>query len=416
MPATLAPSPPSRPAGRFARFAWWATALGGAALAAVGLPLRYRELAVLCAEACADNQLRLSDAPTLSRFGLTVEFYAGYVVALYAAFMLVSAAVALLLRWRRGADSTALLASISLLAQGVTAGLGSATLPEAWDYLNTILLLVWYTSLVNLLYSFPDGRYIPRVARWSWLPWLIWFVLGVVYALSTAQDPPVIFWSVLVGVMVGVFVLGGVAQIYRYRRISTRTQRQQTKLVVAGFAVYIATEIAYSLYSGWLAPALGLPEGGLAPQMIYTLLDVTSLLIVPLAIGAAVLRYRLWDIDLVINRTLVYSVLTALLALAYFASVAVLQNGAALFTGERQSALVTVLSTLLIAALFAPVRTRVQRFIDRRFFRRRYDAARTLAAFGETLKDDVNMEELRGDLLAAVHESMEPEHVSLWVR
>ena len=408
--------PAPRPAGRFARFAWWATAVGGAALAAVGLPLRFRELATFCAETCADGQLRLSDVPTLNRYGLSPQFYAGYLVALYGFFMLVSVVVALVLRWRRGADHTALLASMSLLAQGVTAGLGSATLPETWDYLNTILLLVWYTSLVSLLYSFPDGRYLPRVARWSWLPWLIWFILGVIYALATAQDPPAVFWAVLVGVMIGVFVLGGVAQIYRYRRISTRTQRQQTKLVVAGFAVYIGTEIVYAVYSNWLQPALGLPDGGLGPHMLYVLLDVAALLIVPLAIGAAVLRYRLWDIDLVINRTLVYGALTALLAVAYFASVAVLQNGAALFTGERQSALVTVLSTLFIAALFAPVRTRVQRFIDRRFFRRRYDAARTLAAFGDTLKDDVNLEELRADLLGAVHESMEPEHVSLWVR
>jgi hypothetical protein len=123
----------------------------------------------------------------------------------------------------------------------------------------------------------------------------------------------------------------------------------------------------------------------------------------------------LWDIDVVIQRTLVYSVLTALLTAAYFASVVVLQAGAMAVTGQRGSALVTVLSTLLIAALFMPLRAMVQGFIDRRFFRRKYDAARTLAEFGANLRDDVDLAHLRATLLTAVGEVMQPEHAGLWI-
>jgi hypothetical protein len=128
------------------------------------------------------------------------------------------------------------------------------------------------------------------------------------------------------------------------------------------------------------------------------------------------LRYRLWDIDLLINRALVYGALTLLLALGYFGAVVVLQAVFQAVAGQARSALVTVLSTLIIAALFGPLRNRLQAAIDRRFYRRKYDAARTLAQFGASLRDEVNLENLSADLLAAVEETMQPEAVGLWLR
>ena len=137
--------------------------------------------------------------------------------------------------------------------------------------------------------------------------------------------------------------------------------------------------------------------------------------IVPLALVVAVMRYRLWDIDLLINRTLVYGMLTAILAGTYFAIVVLIQMAFRAATGQ-ESAVAVVASTLVIAALFLPLRRRIQDFIDRRFNRRRYDAARTLAAFSARMRDEVDLERLSGALVSVVEETMQPAHVSLWLR
>lgn len=140
------------------------------------------------------------------------------------------------------------------------------------------------------------------------------------------------------------------------------------------------------------------------------------LLLIPLSIGIAILRYRLYDIDILINRTLVYGTLTVLLAVVYIGSIVLLQQLFLQLTGQRQSALVTVISTLAIAALFQPLRRRIQGVIDRRFYRRKYDAARTLADFSATLREQVDLEQLNERLVAVVEETMQPSHVFLWLR
>ena len=138
---------------------------------------------------------------------------------------------------------------------------------------------------------------------------------------------------------------------------------------------------------------------------------------IPVAIGVAILKYHLYDIDLVINRTLVYGVLTAVLALIYFGGVTATQAISRSLTGqEEQPQLVIVTSTLVIAALFNPLRRRIQAFIDRRFYRRKYDAAKTLDAFSAKLRDETDLDALSGELIGVVGETMQPAHVSLWLR
>jgi hypothetical protein len=135
----------------------------------------------------------------------------------------------------------------------------------------------------------------------------------------------------------------------------------------------------------------------------------------PIAIGIAILRYRLYDIDILINRTLVYGSLTAMLVALYFGGIVVLQRLFVVLTSQR-STLAVVASTLAIAALFNPLRRRVQGFVDRRFYRRKYDARKTLEAFSAKLRDETDIDALSDDLMGAVRETMQPSHVSLWLR
>ncbi len=146
--------------------------------------------------------------------------------------------------------------------------------------------------------------------------------------------------------------------------------------------------------------------------MVLTTVGVVSS---PVAMGVAIFRYRLYQIDLIINRTLVYGSLSAILVAIYFGGIVVLQRVFVLLTGQ-QSTLAVVASTLLIAALFTPLRRRIQSFIDRRFYRRKYDAAKTLEAFSTHLRNETDLEALSDDLVGVVRETMQPAHVSLWLR
>ena len=205
--------------------------------------------------------------------------------------------------------------------------------------------------------------------------------------------------------------IGSMAQIYRYARVSSPAQRQQTKWVVFSVTGSVLGVTSVSL------PVLFLPslsQPGMS-NLAYKLIAL-SVLLVPLSFAISILRHRLWDIDIIIRRTMIYSALTGALALAYFSSVVALQGLFRALTGQGQNQFVTVLSTLAIAALFAPLRRRVQDVIDRRFYRKKYDAAKTLAAFAATCRDETDLDKLTASLIAVVQETMQPEHVSLWLR
>jgi hypothetical protein len=203
-------------------------------------------------------------------------------------------------------------------------------------------------------------------------------------------------------------------QLYRYRRVYTPRQRQQTKWLVFG-VVLGALEVGLAYLIGAVVPSL------LAPDSPYQLLNVVFVglewMAIILALGVAILQYHLWDIDTLINKALVYGLLTGLLGALYASLIIGLESLAGLFTEQTASSpLALVLATLVIAALFAPVRRRLQALIDRRFYRRKYDASRTLAAFSATLRDEVDLNDLREHLLAVVQETMQPASATLWLR
>jgi hypothetical protein len=201
--------------------------------------------------------------------------------------------------------------------------------------------------------------------------------------------------------------------VLRYRR-SRGEEREQIKWIA--FAASVVVIVYLIAMVGSLFFPLG--WGGAGTPLWLGLLQQAALVsftAVPIAVGFAVLKYRLYDIDIVINRTLVYGSLTVTLVALYFGGIVVLQRIFVTLTGQ-QSTLAVVASTLLIAALFTPLRRRIQSFIDRRFYRRKYDARKTLEAFSATLRDETDLEALNDDLVGVVRETMQPAHVSVWLR
>jgi len=236
-------------------------------------------------------------------------------------------------------------------------------------------------------------------------------VISAAVIWSSAISPDVGFNAPPSPVQLSVVLLGGVAagSVIVGRRNARGIERQQIKwLLYVGPLFFIAVGLHIGFYYFWLA------ESSWGLWASYLLVAIGGLS-GPIAIGIAILRYRLYEIDLIINRTLVYGSLTATLVALYFGVIVVLQRLFVLLTGQ-QSTLAVVASTLLIAALFTPLRRRIQGFIDRRFYRRKYDARKTLEAFSTKLREETDLEALRGDLVGVIRETMQPAHVSLWLR
>jgi hypothetical protein len=217
--------------------------------------------------------------------------------------------------------------------------------------------------------------------------------------------------SVISGILISALISLVIAQVYRYRRVSTPTQRQQTKWVVYSLAVTIVTII------------LGIPvlivsalvQNGSLFSSVANIVANALLILLPISFGVAILRYRLWDIDVLINRTLVYGALTASLAFVYFGLIFALQYPLRGLINQKNDVAIVV-STLAIYALFQPLRRRIQNIIDRRFYRRKYDAAKIVATFSSTLRQEVDLDTLREQFIAVVQETMQPAHISLWLR
>ena len=292
--------------------------------------------------------------------------------------------------------------------------------PQTWLWVPGVLLL-----LVFLPLYFPDGRLLSL--RWRPVMWLAIFVSGVTVVIwaffpgrvgdawditnplgLAALRPAIWALEVVKAVLFLGFILSSVVSLaVRFRR-SKGQERQQMKWLTYAAATVVGMVLLTALLEA--ASLVFLSE--------VTAL-ATDLLIagIPVGVGIAVLRYRLYDIDRIINRTLVYGSLRPLLALVYLGGVTATQAIFRTLTGEQeQPQLAIVVSTLIIAALFNPLRRRIQSFIDRRFYRRKYDARKTLEAFSAKLRDETDLEALNNDLVGVVRETMQPAHVSLWLR
>ena len=260
-----------------------------------------------------------------------------------------------------------------------------------------------------LLMLFPTGRLPSR--SWRPLGWISAIsgvvLLGLNIVFTTPDKVGGVITAITVLVATVIFasiVLSAISLVFRYRRASG-VERQQLKWFALA-AVLIGVYIVGGAPLGF-EQVLG--NGG------WTLLEAATNMGLYLAVGVAILRYRLYSIDVLINRALVYGLLTATLVALYLGAIVVLQRLFVALTSQ-QSTLAIVASTLAIAALFSPLRRRIQVFIDRRFYRRKYDARKTLEAFSARLRDETDLEALNNDLVGVVRETMQPAHASLWVR
>jgi serine/threonine protein kinase len=347
----------------YARIVWLVLVVLTFSVWIASLPDYVTELQTVCRRAaCAYGQLSLDTVVALQHFDLSVGSYATFMFALTLLLAVVFFGVGGLIFWRKPDDWMALLFALGLVLGGMTSViLTVGTSSSAW---RLPILLVGELLVLSFFLAFtlfPDGRFVPPWTRWLFLVISILSVaLGVFVFFKNPFTAPLWIRIPLVLVICSAYTSLIIAQIYRYRYVSTLVQRQQTKWVVSGL-----TAIVVVLVGGFL-PTLLFP-GSLYPLGYQSVLLLTTSL-VPAALGIALLRYRLWDIDVLINRTLVYGTLTIALALLYLGCVVLLQQLVLVFTGQHSPpVLVIVISTLAIAALFQPLRHRIQQLIDRRF-------------------------------------------------
>ena len=299
----------------------------------------------------------------------------------------------------------------------------------AGDFVASFAVHLWHPALGLLTFSFllfPHGRLLSP--RWRIVAWVsaISCVTALISGMleyeflreytwpenmsfvkplftgSLAEVAATVFWYSSMVILAMLFVSGG-SLVLRLRR-SVGEERQQLKWVVYSVALL----------------AFAVPSTILVIIVVQSLESVRVFFavlfpLIPISVGIAILRYRLYDIDRIINHTLVYGALTVMLVAVYAGSIVILQGFLRALTGQ-ESQLAIVASTLAVAALFAPLRRRIQSFIDRRFYRRKYDARKTLEAFSATLRDETDLDALSDDLVGVVRETMQPAHVSLWLR
>ena len=382
---------------------------------AAGVPAEFVLLHYPCPTArCTTGQLPSAGLRALEDIGFSLDSFAIYLTAIDIAFAAVWFAVAALIFWRRSDDRMGLLVSLALLTFGIATypfTLEALTIRHpAWDIPVDFLHFLGSASFGLFLYLFPDGRFVPRWTRWVALVWIIW-QLPAYFFPHWRLDPDAwylwaqaIVWPVAMGTVV-------YAQAYRYLRVSSATQRQQIKLVVFGIASALSVFIGANLALGAFAPTPTSPRT-LTALLIGYLLVYAAMLLIPLSIGVAILRDRLFDIDLIINRTLVYGVLTTSVVLLYVLVVGAL--GAALQV--QGSLIVSLIATGLAAVMFQPLRDRLQRGVNRLMYGDRDDPYAVISRLGQRLESTLAPDAVLPAVARTVKEALKLPYVAIQLR
>jgi hypothetical protein len=325
--------------------------------------------------------------------------------------VLVLGGISLLILFKRGQDRFSLYVATAFILfstfSGHTAAIVGGAFPALQPALVPLSVYAWM-SIFMIFFAFPDGRFVPTWVGGAAGLLVITFTITI---LRQGSDSPPVPMLLLIFGLIGVGVGN---QIYRYRNISTPSQRQQTKMVL--FSLML-------IFTILLASAVPLIQGraidpGSPAALLMLAFSGTSGFIVgmlPLSIAVAILRYRLWDIDVLIRRTLVYALVSGMLGMVYLGVVTILQ---AVFesASQQSSTLGIVLSTLVIAAIFNPLRLRIQNGVDRRFYRQKYNAEQALSVFAAAARQETNLVELTRQVVGVVEQTVQPEQISLWLR
>jgi len=390
---------------RMCRFLWLPVAALMFAYFLVSIPGVVRASKRICSDAnpsnCLSSQLTLVYVHALQDLHIPLGVGTTLSTFLALAVPILFWIMACFIYWRKGRDWIGLVTSLTLI---LFACLDNA-LPSYVGYplpiqlANNVANIAIYPAMMLMLYTFPTGRFDPR---WTAI---LFAIIVVITAL-----PSHLGLGLASGVIVGAIQLSALfIQIYRYRHVYGALERQQTKVFVFGLGITIALLLMSELLGA--APLPVWQQIALGPMWLLIWLALL------LSISVPILRYRLWDVDILINRTLVYGSVTATLVATYVGLILLLQGIVRLITGGlSQQPLVIAVSTLTIAALIQPVRSYLQRAIDRRFYRRRYDAAKVVATFTSALPREVDLDEVGSHLIGVVHETMQPRFAGLWLR
>lgn len=399
---------------RFAVISWVLIALAYLIFFLADLRLDFAQLQIPCTGIdCNYLAISKAEVDVLTSWGLSSLAYSMFMNGATVLAVAASWILGGMILWRQGASWIGWSISLVLIILPITIISDSDNLAANYPRIfipSVILSFVGTFIMFLFFYLFPNGRFYPR---WAIIPFITSFLFFTIFSFETLgliSLPPLVNQAGTILILT-IILMAGVFQILRYQRNSTTLERQQTKWLLLGIIFII---LCFPLWFLFFGEEVSIPPG--YPRLLasmggwFVIMLLTTAL--PVTMAVAIQRYRLWDIDLVIRRTLQYSLLTGLLVLVYFGSVLLLQSVVESLTGQ-QSLFVIVISTLVIAALFNPLRIRVQDFIDRRFYRSKYDAEKVLAQFAATGRDEVDLDQLSEHILAVVEQTMSPEHVSL---
>lgn len=325
----------------------------------------YAQLSTVCRESpCLDGQLTPEGVESLSALDISIHAYAVIQLVIVFGVALIYAIVSLLIFRARRNDPIALYIALVLLFFGVFVSDYVQVLREIQPALTALVDILPGVTLIAfaiLCYVFPDGRFVPRWTRWAALAWVlapIVMLLALIYDLYDAAVPPISFALL---VLLGTCIL---APIYRYRKLSSYAQRQQLKWVLFGLIQLVTTMLIVVEILPLLFPTLDVT--GSLPNLVSNFFQAISLMIFPVTVGIGLLRYRLWNVDLVLNRTLVYVPLTSILTVIYTTSMAVSQRLFVTATGEQSQA-VAIFTTIVLTTTFSPIKNSLQSYVDRHF-------------------------------------------------
>ncbi len=358
---------------------------------------------------CPPGQASLADLRAFQAQGVSPTVYALYTLGVIVFVSLLYFISGFIIALRRRGDLMGLFVSVVLITFGSTGISDTLTNvpsgPALLGDMQSAIVFLSYPALATFMLTFPNGRFTPRWTAVIVLAWVAQFVLFVINA-----PIPVLFVSVVL-----TWGSCAVTQVYRYLKVYSPREKQQTKWLMYGLAIGISLSIVQSLI-GIIWPETNTP-GSLfhLTQIVWTAAFWAP---IPVGVGIAIVRAQLYDIDLIIKRTVTYGLVTLILAGVYAGGVIGGQRALLAITGvqARNSPIFVVLSTLVVAALFQPLRRWIQTAVDRRFYRQAYDARQTLERFSAVLREEVDLPTLRGRLTEVVEETVQPSHLSLWLR